>query len=310
MSLLNRPSDGLLSVLLALRRAILAYGPQPEDRLVGLCAPASVVPGAKPDMARRTLTRWRQLGFFQQDSKGRLTLSPEIATIGADDTDGLRAALLRLILDPTNNATLIAEKGSSPEDDTERSLGSDFTRAACWTLAQDPYRFTAKWRSVGGVGVERLQTEQSVKPVPFVNDVRWQGFEEWAAFVGIAWKTVEPSRLVLDPSFAIRSVLPKVFDRTRDLDQRTFLARLAQQLPILDDGQYRTLVQSGIEKPWRSLGSNEISPCLSVALLHLEENGRIELQTRADAAQKLLLGRDGRELRPLSHIHYSQESRR
>ena len=95
MSLLNRPSDGLLSVLLALRRAILAYGPQTEESLVALCAPAAL--DGKPDMARKTLTRWKQLGFFHV-SKNRVEMSPQIETIGPDDVDGLRASLLRLVL--------------------------------------------------------------------------------------------------------------------------------------------------------------------------------------------------------------------
>ena len=34
MSILNRPSDGLLSVLIALRSGLLAYGPKPEAELL------------------------------------------------------------------------------------------------------------------------------------------------------------------------------------------------------------------------------------------------------------------------------------
>ncbi len=299
MSLLNRPSDGLLSVLLALRRAILAYGPQTEESLVALCVPASL--DGKPEMARKTLTRWKQLGFFQV-SKDRLVICPQIATIGPDDVDSLRALLLRLVLDPTNNPGLIGEVGSSIEDN-ESSLGSDFTRAACWALAQDPYRFTATWPAV-----ESLQNEQAIAPRPFVNDTRWQGFAEWAAFSGLAWSAVAPSRLVLDPAFAIQNLLPDIFAGETYLDQSSFLTRLARHLPVIDGGRYRTIIENQIQKPWRSLRSNEISPSLSAALLHLEENGRLELQTRADAPQKLLLGRDGRELRSISHLGYKEES--
>lgn len=43
MSILNRASDGLSSVLVALWRALLAYGPMPEGDLLGLCAPPSAV---------------------------------------------------------------------------------------------------------------------------------------------------------------------------------------------------------------------------------------------------------------------------
>ena len=67
MSILNRPSDGLLSVLLALHRGVLAYGPQSEAALLDLVAPSTVVPDGKPDMARKSLTRWTQLGFFSSE---------------------------------------------------------------------------------------------------------------------------------------------------------------------------------------------------------------------------------------------------
>jgi len=77
-------------------------------------------------------------------------------------------------------------------------------------------------------------------------------------------------------------------------------------LPIIDGGRFRILVEKQVERPWRSLRSNAISPCLSLALLHLEEKGRIELEMRADAAQKVMVGRDGRELRSVSHIVYKQ----
>ena len=97
MSILNRPSDGLLSVLIALRSGLLAYGPKPETELLELVAPVSVVADGKPDMAKKTLTRWKQLGFFQE-MRGAVVLSPSIASIAADDTDGLRSSILRLVL--------------------------------------------------------------------------------------------------------------------------------------------------------------------------------------------------------------------
>lgn len=97
MSILNRPSDGLLTVLLALRRAVLAYGPQSDSDLIELVAPSSVVPEGKPDLTKKTLSRWKQLGFFD-DVDGVVHLNSAIASIGSDDLPGLRAVVLRLVL--------------------------------------------------------------------------------------------------------------------------------------------------------------------------------------------------------------------
>lgn len=298
MSILNRPSDGLLSVLLALRRALIAYGPQTEARLLELCAPPSVVPDGKPDMARKTLTRWKQLGFFR-DVDGHVQLHPNVARIGADDIAGVRAAVLRLVLASENNPALTTDSG----EDHEGSKASDCTRAAAWVLGQDPYSFPANYKG----GVESLQATQGVDPRPFTNDTRWAGFAEWAVFLGIGWNAAKVG-LVLDPAFAVRVVLHEVLDGATELPQDIFFARLAQALPVVDGGRYRTAAESQITRPWHPSGHNQVSPCLSAALLSLEARGDLRIEARSDAPQRVLLGREGRELRPISHVSHVRAS--
>jgi hypothetical protein len=290
VSLLNRPGDGLLSILLALRRAILAFGPQTDAALLKLCAPASVVPDGKPDMARRTLNRWKQIGFFREKDD-LVEIGAEITGIAPEDLDGLRAAVLRLVLAPENNPAFAA---TAPEDDASRA--SDWTRAAAWALAQDPYSFPSTHKAV-----EALQDGQGVEPRPFVNDTRWQGFVEWAAFLGVGW-TASKVGLVPDPAFAVRALLDDAFLGVAELSQDIFLARLAEALPIVDGGKYRVAVESETSRPWRASRQNEVSPCLSAALLTLEARSDIRLELRSDAPQKVLLGRGGREIRAISHI--------
>jgi hypothetical protein len=288
MSILNRPSDGLLSVLLALRRALLAYGAQTENALLELVAPASVI--ETPEMAKKTLTRWKQLGFFSEiDDK--ITLSDAIAPIALDDMDALRSAVLRLILVPENNAVLL----SGSIDDSEGSRAVDCTRTLAWSLVQDPYTFPNTYRSG-----ELLQSTQGVQPAVFVNDVRWHGFVEWAVFLGTAWTTSRT--LVPSPAFAIRSVLDNIFQGSAEISQGDFFRRLATLLPILDGGTYRTAVEAQIARPWRQSQANEISPSLSAALLTLEHEGTLRLEARSDAPMRKLLGPGGSESHSVSHV--------
>ncbi len=291
MSILNRPSDGLLSVLLALRRALIAYGPQPEARLLELCAPRSVVPEGKPDMARKTITRWKQLGFFEEID-GQLRLRADIAAIGVDDLDRLRATVLRLLLAADNSPALTGDGG----DDNDKSKASDYTYAAAWVLMQDPYSFPASYKG----GVEALQASQDANPRPFANDTRWAGFAEWAVFLGIAWTA--RVGLVPDPAFAVRMVLPDIFTDASELSQESFLTRVAETLPVVDGGRYHVAVRSQLGRFWRAERNNHISPCLSAALLALEARGDLRLELRSDAPQRILLGRSGREVRPISHV--------
>src|SRR5687768_1642459 len=111
MSIMNRPSDGLLSTLLALWRALCAYGPRAEEDLLRLVVPATVVTG-RQDLAAKTLTRWKQLGFFAERD-GRIHLSAEIAAIDPDDLDVCRAAVLRLVLLPSNNPEFEADSDAA-----------------------------------------------------------------------------------------------------------------------------------------------------------------------------------------------------
>jgi len=298
MSILNRPSDGLLSVLTALHRAILAFGDQAESDLLELVAPESVVPDGKPrpDMAKKTLARWKQLGFFSEDA-GLVKLGSTIASIRPDDSHSLRAAILRLVLAPENNLGIL-EAGS----DTEGSKASDFTRATSWALAQEVYAFPATYK-----GVESLQRDQGVEPKVFTNDTRWQGFSEWAAFLGVGCAA---TRLPFTPcpAFAVRCVLSDVFTDRSELPQEEFFRRLASVLPVVDGGAYRSAVEAQIERPWRKQAANEVSLSLSAALLTLEVQGVLRLELRSDAPGRTLLGRGEREFRTVSHFSGRAES--
>ncbi len=293
MSILNRASDGLPSVLLALRGTLATYGPLEEDRLLALCAPPSVVPDGKPDMARRTLLRWKQLGLFIE-SQGKVQLHEDIARIPLSDLTSFRSAMLRLVVSSDNNPLLMTDQDQDMAED--KSPATDFVRAACWFLAQDPYSFPASYREI-----ERLQSQQRANPKPFVNDTRWQGFSEWACFLGIAWTA--RSGLIADPSFAIQVNLNTLFGDDITLGQQAFVLELARVLPILDGGAYRLRIETETEQLWRRANPHELSPSFSLALLHLEEADQIRLELRADAPERIwLVGRRGQVLRQISHL--------
>lgn len=295
MSILNRPSDGLLSVLLALHRAISAYGPMNEAHLLALCAPPTVVPEGRPDMAKKTLSRWKQLGFFKDTAKG-IALAPVARLDPEADLDRLRKVILDFVLAPENNPGL----GSAGEDaghtEGEGSLAEDFTRAAAWVLTQDTYTFESNWSAV-----QELLATQRVNPRPFANDTRWNGFVEWATFLGLGWAS-SGSTLNLDPAASVGWALGAVFGKEHELGQEVFLERLAKDLPVVDGGRYQLTVEDTVGRPWRTPKPHEISPSLSVALTHLEATGAIRLEHRSDASIAILIGHDASATRQFSHV--------
>lgn len=290
MSLLNRPSDGLVSVLIALWRTLVTYGSLSEARLLALCAPESVV-GEKRDMAKKTLTRWRQLGLFVAEND-EISLAPDARDLALDDIEGFRRVVLAFVLREPNNPMLTTAKDA---DDQEGSLASDATRAAAWILAQSTVLMPATWSRV-----EAVQAEQGIKPRAFANDTRWHGFVEWASFLGLIVKAGRT--LIPNPASAVRGVLSDVFGGVRELPQELFFTRIAEALPVLDGGKYREQVEATVEHPWRSVTMGEVSPSLSVALQQLESSGELLLESRSDAPHRRFLGGAGGEVRRVSHL--------
>ena len=291
MSILNRQNDGLLSVLIALRRGILAYGLLPEGDLLALIAPETVIP--EPDQAKQTLRRWKQLGLFEE-REGRIAMTEAVAKIPDEDRDRFRAEILRLVLLPENNPKLLADES----EEQELSRASDCTRALAWALAQDPYSFPTNFR-----GAEALQNDQGLQPRPFQNDTRWTGFLEWATFLGIVTRATRSS-VIVNPWFAVRSVVGELFGGVSTLAQAEFLQRLGSLIPVLDGGNYRVAIDGATPRPWRDRVERDVSPTLSLALLTLEAEGTLRLEHRSDAVSCRLLGREGRELRAITHLLY------
>jgi hypothetical protein len=288
VSILNRPNDGLVSVLVALRNGLYSYGPMSDDELLELVSPSAL--GSK-DLAKKTLSRWKQLGAFGVDPKGRTTLGPGISALSIEDIDALRTAILECVLEPENNPDLVGNQ----DDEQEASKASDLTRALSWALAQDPYTFPYNW-----AGVESLQNEQGVIPRILVNDTRWHGLVEWSLFLGFCTPN-QRAGVMLNPAFAIRAVTPRIISSS-ELGAPDFISGIARALPVLDGGTYRQVVEGQIARSWRTVTAQALSPSLSLALLTLEAEGLFQMEMRSDAPSYVLVGRSGREIRTVSHM--------
>jgi hypothetical protein len=240
----------------------------------------------------KTLHRWLQLGVFEQEGE-TVHLTPKFERIELDDVEAMRTAVLELVLRPENNRGIDQAQG---DDEAERSGASDFTRAAAWALAQDPFALTAE------SDVVLFARKQQVTPDLFANDTRWFGFKDWAHFLGIALP-LGGKDFVVNPARAVRAVLDTLWSHEGQLPIGEFLTRLSAVLPVLDGGTYRATVGRQVRRPWRSLDAFAISPCLSLALLQLRHEGLIRLEDLADPRNRMtLLGRSGRSLESVTHV--------
>lgn len=251
MGILNRPSDGLPSVMFALVRTLRALGPMPADELLAICAPATLKEHATAfeggKQARQTLRRWRQLGLFEEND-GKISLIGAAQEIDVTDLNGvfrLGGVLRKLVFRSENNTELNLPEGG---------LASDLTLALGWALAQDVLAMPGQaYNDINEMDVKQLP----VPPSAFQNDTRWFGFKEWAPLLGFGWTEAlkgGSSQLVVDPSAAVRDALPKVFENCGELPIDEFIEATALEIPVLDGGCYRQAVEARMRPgTWRAL---------------------------------------------------------
>lgn len=284
MSLLNRPSDGIHSVLTVIFKLLLAAGRMERDRLIEYCAPKGAINNEK---TRQTLNRWIELGLFQETEDKKVSLHPDVRK-DERDVQKLPAVARRIALAEQNNADFWADEGAK---------AADFTRSLCWLLAQDCWRIDfAGWENAQAL----IQKQLPGGLVLVQNDTRWSGLKAWAPFLGFGWAAKYPAAaLVADPTDAIRDALPSVFGKRKRMKADEFIAALRETLPVLDGGIYRKEVEDKLRErtgpdAWQPPPEGQLSTTLSRALLRLQEEGLLTGNTAADAPSRVHLTGRGR----------------
>jgi hypothetical protein len=283
MSILNRPSDGLHSVLIAIYRTIEYTGSIERDRLLALCGPEGITDGVQ---VRQTLNTWLELGLFQE-SNGKISLHTNIRK--SDRTITRLPFVARQLL--------MARENNERFWEVKESRSADFTRSVSWLLAQDVYDFEC----------EKLDEAQLRLSYQVAGD-RWSGLRAWAPFLGFGHVNAK-GRFIVDPTQAIREALPQVFEKEKNLEGFIFLTRLAEVIPVVDGGEYRLQVEERIRQTtgpnaWQPPPDGQLSTSLSRALTGLISTGYLGADTASDASapRLILTGRNRRALDNYSNL--------
>lgn len=278
MSVLNQASDGLYTVLIVLVRAFVRLGPMPREGLLAVCGAGldSVVDASN---LTRTLNRWTELGLFATHDNLVVVDSQHADALGktADEAEARLPMVARAIaLSAENNARFW---------EAEAAKSADLCRGLSWLLAQDVYTInTNAPRTVASLEIDQL-TDAS--RCIFQNETRWNGLRAWMPYLGFAR---EGTHMAVDPTVAVRDALPEVFASTSSLTARQFVEALAQLLPVLDGGAYRSQVEAILSPSrWRKPPDGQLSTALSRALQRLEFEGHIALGRGADAKEGIAL---------------------
>ena len=303
MSLLNRPNHGFPSCLVVIYRLLISKGQLTSEQISTLCDPPTLKDKSQGSV-RKTVNTWCKLGLFHK-TENEVTIAAEIPE-SERSLENLSNLVRDVVLSEENNPV-----GQFFDSDGVQSL--DFVRLLAWSLAQDIWVV----QQAGFNGVFDLLKQQLPDIPPLCSQsIPWDGFKSWARFMGFAWSPSHPPGTIEpDPTLAIRETLPRILTPKETLEARAFLDRIAEAIPVLDGGRYRRIIEGELAKnsgehAWRKLREDQVSTALSRALLRMQEEEIVTLESRDDSTgtQLSLTGPDNSVIEKISHIKYISTS--
>jgi hypothetical protein len=300
MSILNRPNDGLVSVLVAIVRSSIFLGTMPKSKLLEICCPKSLALFGEPkEFGLKTLNRWIELGLFTISDHEEIIIAEhfrgKLRNANASITS-IAEVVRQIVLLPLNNKNFWSN---------EENRSADFSRAVSWMLAQDVYDFVPT--SYSQVEPKANEQANSAEVILFQNDTRWSAYVSWATFLGFGRSDSGKATggFITDPTPAVACIVNSLLPKRNDLPIREFLNKLSDSLPVLDGGDYRKEVEGKLRpEKWKSPQEMDISTSLSRALLRLQSQGTLRLEKHSDSdVQMNLIGRAGNVVDRVTHVH-------
>lgn len=285
------PSDGLFNVLIVLVRASVRLGPKPRQDLLRACGAELSMVDLK--QLNQTLNRWTELGLFEVAGGSTTIAEPHRGVLGrsADTAEARLRKIVRMIaLAPENNARFW---------ESEENKSADLSRGLSWILAQNIY--TIDTSSHGKIQpLENDQISDLSKRI-FQNDTRWNGLRTWMVYLGFGRPGAQ---VTIDPTEALRDILPEIFDCQTTLFAGEFVSRAAEILPVLDGGRYRKQMEEILNPVvWGAPVEGRVSTSLSRGVQRLEREGLIAAEQRSDTEGGIVLqGTGGQAWREMTHI--------
>lgn len=288
MTVLNAP-NALPSIAVVLHRFLVQQeGSAEEERVFSMLSPTTLsgeadgTDGGRSRHLAETIKLLTEIGYVNI-SDGWLVLD-----------EGLQSRL-----DPRGPAlrrtlrTLFLSEAANGRDLWESDRGArDFTRAAAWYLCQNVWRPPARYNDEGTISAFDEQHRQfpeglRAKAPLFNTSTRWNAFERWAVFLGLAAYDVVAGKagLIPDCTVAVLDTLEAVLP-AGDHSLPDALTLLAGNLPVLDGGGYWTQVVNEMNRDFVP-EPETATAALSHALLRLRAQKVLDLSDRADAPRKV-----------------------
>lgn len=175
---------------------------------------------------------------------------------------------------------------------------ADFARAMAWFLMQHPSRPLQFQKNYKLVIQEQLQP--GAPAFDLLNSDRWNTFTYWCRYLGFG-VALAGRALAPDPTAALRRLIPLVMEADTRMFIGAFFGRLAEISPVFEQGAARKEVEGWALPRHRPEGAR-LSRSTSLALVRLEQEGLVELDSGSDAPDAAILDLSPDSTRRVSRI--------
>lgn len=234
---------------------------------------------------------WLKEGLWLQDDTGMISV-PE----GATDRNLAHRVLALIIANAKKNTdqALLDDRRVEP-----------FFRAMTCLLVQQGYTFMGGDPVLPGTNGNAQEAVNRWLPgergLNLTNELPI--FLQYGDFFGF----LEPfgAGYIVDPTRAIVPYLEAMFSGESKLSLRVFIERLAEQIPLLDGGHFRCLLEPLMQElGWHPREAHQVSPALSHALVRLESAFRLRFEKASDDTTSMQLQLPGGAHRFVSEVVY------
>ncbi|MEZ9157241.1 protein DpdG [Vibrio lentus] len=311
MSIINNANPGSsVEALYAVDRIITKFSQNdknegkylPLDTLMSLVAPYSLFTGTErlengefkrldaEKKVKQTMKFWGDAGLWNVTEQGVRS------TFLLDNTRDLPKRLLKLIA--SKDFDLL--KGNDIEP---------FLRFVIFFLCVDEVTFVGQQPLDGnkaGELVASLINSDAVENAMSLNSNERPNFFAYARMMGFL-EQVGKKQYFVDPTRAIKTFLPQVFENSNSLFFDDFLNKLNHCLPVFDEGKYRELVEQQMildTTLWPAEKGVKLSASLSIAIERLTQERIITCSLASDSVVRYSLTLPNGQEKMISNIQF------
>lgn len=246
-------------------RYLLKMIDQRENRkkLEKIMSPDPLIQGGNRDMIRQTINECIKMGLLKEDN----------------DIIAINEVLPRESRKPDTGDVLLPITLANLLFDKENNENEDFGKVTSWYMSQDIYNAPGNWKSAEDILLHKNPIDGKLG----LNSTRFDQFEDWACFMGLAWRysVKGEKKLIPDPTRYLRECLGEIFEREqgKSLTVSQTLGSLSDKCPVFEGGRLR----GEIEVLIGGRKEKHLSTVTAFALLRLHDDKTIQLIQESDA---------------------------